>query len=103
MASLQDDNLNVSSSLASLSVRCTNEITALLTNMTDLQKKIKAVEAVQIKMDGGEGESLAQNKQTMLHQQSSERFTDANVEEHSDMKDVERTKHNGEEDKSEKL
>ena len=99
MASLQDDNLNVSSSLASLSVRCTNEITALLTNMTDLQKKIKAVEAVQIKMDGGEGES----KQTMLHQQSSERFTDANVEEHSDMKDVERTKHDGEEDKSEKL
>ena len=103
VASLQDDNLNVSSSLASLSVRCTNEITALLTNMTDLQKKIKAVEAVQIKMDGGEGESLAQNKQTMLHQQSSERFTDANVEEHSDMKDVERTKHDGEEDKSEKL
>ena len=103
MASLQDDNLNVSSSLASLSVRCTNEITALLTNMTDLQKKIKAVEAVQIKMDGGEGESLAQNQQTMLHQQSSERFTDANVKEHSDMKDVERTKHDGEEDKSEKL
>merc|ERR1712192_112481 len=104
VASLQDDNLNVSSSLASLSVRCSNEITALLTNLTDLHEQIKAVEAVQSRLDGGEEESLVQNKQTMLHQKSSERrpLKDANVEEFGDMKDLERTKHEGEEDESEK-
>ena len=103
MASLQDDNLNVSSSLASLSVRCSNEITALLTNLTDMHKKIKAVEAVQSRLDGGEEESLVQNKQTMLHQNSSERrlLKDANVEGNGDMKDLERTEHEGE-DESEK-
>ena len=59
MASLQDDNLNVSSSLASLSVHCTNEITALLTNLTDLHKKVGAVEAMQNRLEanGGEEES----------------------------------------------
>merc|ERR1719516_116964 len=51
VASLQDDNLNVSSSLASLSVHCTNEITALLTNLTDLHKKIGAVEALQSRLE----------------------------------------------------
>ena len=104
VASLQDDNLNVSSSLASLSVRCSNEITALLTNLTDIHEKIKVVEAVQSRLEGGEEENLVQNKQTMLHQQSSERrlSKDANVEGNGDMKDLERTEHEGEEDKSEK-
>ena len=104
VASLQDDNLNVSSSLASLSVRCSNEITALLTNLTDMHKKIKAVEAVQSRLDGGEEESLVHNKQTMLHQKSNERrpFKDANVEGNGDMKDLVRTEHEGGEDESEK-
>jgi chromosome segregation ATPase len=104
VASLQDDNLNVSSSLASLSVRCSNEITALLTNLTDLNKKIGAVVAVQSRMEASGGEeSLVQNKQAMLDQQNDERRsdTDANVEENSDTKkDLDRTEL---EDKSMKL
>ena len=62
VASLQDDNLNMSSSLASLSVRCSNEITALLTNLTDLHKKIGAVEAVQSRLEASKEESSVQNK-----------------------------------------
>ena len=104
VANLQDDNLNVSSSLASLSVRCSNEITALLTNLTDLHKKIGAVEAVQSRLEASEGEeSLVQNKQAMLDQQNNERRSDkdANVAENSDKKeDEDRTEH---EDKSRKL
>ena len=104
VANLQDDNLNVSSSLASLSVRCSNEITALLTNLTDLHKKIGAVEAVQSRLEASEGEeSLVQNKQAMLDQQNDERRSDkdANVAENSDKKeDEDRTEH---EDKSRKL
>ena len=97
VANLQDDNLNVSSSLASLSVRCSNEITALLTNLTDLHKKIGAVEAVQSRLEASEGEeSLVQNKQAMLDQQNDERRS-----ENSDKKeDEDRTEH---EDKSRKL
>jgi len=97
VANLQDDNLNVSSSLASLSVRCSNEITALLTNLTDLHKKIGAVEAVQSRLEAREGEeSLVQNKQAMLDQQNDERRS-----ENSDKKeDEDRTEH---EDKSRKL
>merc|ERR1712130_990055 len=65
VASLQDDNLNVSSSLASLSVRCSNEITALLTNLTDLHKKIGAVEALQSRLEASGEESSVQNMQAM--------------------------------------
>ena len=98
MASLQDDNLNVSSSLASLSVRCSNEITALLANLTDLHKKIGAVEAVQSMLEASEGEE----RLVQLNQQNNDRSdTDANVEENSDTKDaVDRTEH---EDKGKKL
>ena len=101
VASLQDDNLNVSSSLASLSVRCSNEITALLTNLTDLHKKIGAVEALQSRLEASEEESSVQNKQAMLDQHKNENSsdtTDANVEVKSGTKkNLDRTEH---EDKS---
>ena len=61
---MQDDNLNVSSSLASLSTRCSSEIIALLTNVTELQKKM---EGVQIKLEGEEqSENFVQNKQAVI-------------------------------------
>ena len=101
MASLQDDNLNVSSSLASLLVRCSDEITGLLTNLTDLHKKIGAVEAVvQSRLEASKEESSVQNKQAMLDQQKNENSsdTDANVEVNSGtQKNLDRTEH---EDKS---
>ena len=107
MASLQDDNLNVSSSLASLSVRCSNEITALLTNLTDLHKKIGAFETVQNRLEaiGGEEkeERLVKNRQaTVLHSENNGRSadTDANVKEN---RDRDRTEYEEGEDKSETL
>ena len=61
---MQDDNLNVSSSLASLSTRCSSEIIALLTNVTELHKKM---EGVQIKLEGEEqSENFVQNKQAVI-------------------------------------
>lgn len=106
MASLQDDNLNVSSSLASLSVRCSNEITALLTNLTDLHKKIGAFETVQNRLEaigGEEEERLVKNRQaTVLHSENNGRSadTDANVKEN---RDRDRTEYEEGEDKSETL
>ena len=97
MASLQDDNLNVSSSLASLSVRCSNEITALLTNLTDLHKKIGAVEALQSRLEASEEESSVQNKQAMLDQHKNENSSDANVDVNSGtQKNLDRTEHEDE-------
>ena len=105
MASLQDDNLNVSSSLASLSVHCTNEITALLTNLTDLHNKVGAVEAMQNRLEanGGEEESSVHIEEAAFDQQNNERRSDTNasVEETSDtLPYPERTERK---DKSEKL
>ena len=96
VASLQDNNLNMSSSLASLSVRCSNEINALLTNLTDLHKKIGAVEAVQSRLEASKEERSVQNKQAMLDQQKNENSsdTDANVGVNSGtQKNLDRTEH----------
>jgi len=81
VASLQDDNLNVSSSLASLSVHCTNEITALLTNLTDLHKKVGAVEAMQNRLEAnsGEEESSVHIEEAAFDQQNNERRSDTNA------------------------
>ena len=64
MASLQDDNLNVSSSLASLSTRCSSEIIALLTNVTELHKKM---EGVQTKLEGeGHSENFGSSARMLI-------------------------------------
>jgi len=95
VASLQDDNLNVSSSLASLSVRCSNEITALLTNLTDLHKKIGAVEALQSRLEASGEESSVQNMQAM--HAKNENSSDANVDVNSGtQKNLDRTEHEDE-------
>ena len=71
VASLQDDNLNVSSSLASLSTRCSSEIIALLTNVTELHKKM---EGVQTKLEGeGHSENFVQNKQAVITKEESDK------------------------------
>jgi len=71
VASLQDDNLNVSSSLASLSTRCSSEIIALLTNVTELHKKM---EGVQNKLEGEEqSENFVQNKQAVITKEESDK------------------------------
>ena len=68
---MQDDNLNVSSSLASLSTRCSSEIIALLTNVTELHKKM---EGVQMKLEGEEqSENFVQNKQAVITKEESDK------------------------------
>ena len=47
MSQLQDDNLNVSSSLASLSVRCSSQLQGLHHNVTRLQQGLARLEARQ--------------------------------------------------------
>jgi hypothetical protein len=48
VSQLQDDNLNVSTSLASLSARCTSELKALRVNVTRLQEVVAEVEDGQV-------------------------------------------------------
>ena len=61
MSQLQDDNLNVSSSLASLSVRCSSQLQGLHYNVTRLEQGLARLEARQASLLQGpvEGQDVA--------------------------------------------
>jgi len=63
VSQLQDDNLNVSSSLATLSSHCSTELHSLLANITSLQERVVGVEGKQVEAEvgGRQGEVLAQS------------------------------------------
>jgi len=63
VSQLQDDNLNVSSSLATLSSHCSTELHSLLANITSLQEMVVGVEGKQVEAEVGrrQGEVLAQS------------------------------------------
>jgi len=100
VAGLQDDNLNVSSSLASLSAHCSNEITALLTNLTDLHKRLESVAATQNSLEVDEGVGRGRQAKPLPGSNVGRPEIDANVKENSDVKkDLQRSEPR-EEDKS---
>ena len=87
----------MSSSLASLSAHCSNEITALLTNLTDLHKRLESVAAAQNSLEVDEGVGRGR---PLPGSNVGRPEIDANVKENSDVKkDLQRSE-SREEDKS---
>ena len=90
----------MSSSLASLSAHCSNEITALLTNLTDLHKRLESVAAAQNSLEVDEGVGQGRQAKPLLGSIVGRPEIDPNVKENSDVKkDLQRSEPR-EEDKS---
>ena len=90
----------MSSSLASLSAHCSNEITALLTNLTDLHKRLESVAAAQNSLEVDEGVGQGRQATPLPGSNVGRPEIDANVKENSDVKkDLQRSE-SREEDKS---
>ena len=90
----------MSSSLASLSAHCSNEITALLTNLTDLHKRLESVAAAQNSLEVDEGVGQGRQAIPLPGSNVGRPEIDAIVKENSDVKkDLQRSEPR-EEDKS---